>query len=54
MCKIIEDVRNDAVREEIREVVLRMLDAKKYELDEIATISGVSLDKVKKLQQEQL
>ena len=40
MCKLIEDIRNDAVREEIREVAFRMLDAKKYELDEIATISG--------------
>lgn len=48
MCKIIEDMRNES----LREVAIRMLDAKKYELDEIATISGLSIDEVKKLQEE--
>lgn len=43
MCKAIEDMRNDAVREEICEVVFRMLDAKKYELDEIAKASTVDI-----------
>lgn len=50
MCKVIEDMRNES----LREVALRMLDAKKYELDEIATISGLSLDEVKKLQAERI
>lgn len=50
MCKVIEDMRNES----LREVAIRMLDAKKYELDEIATISGLSIDEVKKLQKERI
>ena len=46
MCKVIEDMR----KEERIEVALRMLEAGKYVLDEIANISGLPLDEVKKLQ----
>lgn len=46
MCKVIEDMR----KEERAEVALRMLKAAKYALDEIANISGLPLDEVKKLQ----
>lgn len=49
MCKVIEDMR----REERVEVALRMLEAGKYVLDEIANISDLPLDEVKKLQAEQ-
>ena len=45
MCKIMEDMR----RESLKEVALRMLAAGKYALEEIANISGLSLDEVKKL-----
>lgn len=46
MCKVIEDMR----REERIEVALRMLEAGKYALDEIANISNLPLDEIKKLQ----
>lgn len=45
MCKVMEDMRKDS----LKEVALRMLKAGKYALDEIAAISGLSLDEVKKL-----
>ena len=45
MCKAMEDMRKDS----LKEVALRMLKAGKYALEEIASISGLSLDEVKKL-----
>ena len=54
MCKAMEDMRNESLREGMREgmrkVALRMLQAGKYALEEVAEISGLSLDEVKKLQ----
>lgn len=49
MCKVIEDMR----KEERVEVALRMLEAGKYVLDEIANISGLPLDEVKELKKGQ-
>lgn len=49
MCKAMEDMRNQTLKEGMMEVALRMLKAGKYALDEIAAISGLSLDEVKKL-----
>ena len=49
MCKIMEDMRSES----LKEVALRMLSAGKYALEEIASISGLSLDEVKKLKAEQ-
>ncbi len=49
MCKIMEDMRSES----LKEVALRMLSAGKYALEEIANISGLSLDEVKKLKAEQ-
>ena len=46
MCKVMEDVR----KESLIEVARRMLEAGKYALEEIAIISGLSLDEVKNLQ----
>ena len=46
MCKVMEDVR----KESLIEVARRMLEAGKYALEEIAVISGLSLDEVKNLQ----
>lgn len=50
MCKAMEDMRNQTLREGMMEVARRMLAAGKYALEEIAEISGLSLDEVKKLQ----
>ena len=49
MCKAMEDMRNQTLKEGMMEVALRMLKAGKYALDEIAAISGLPLDEVKKL-----
>lgn len=53
MCKAMEDMRNQTLREGMMEVARRMLAAGKYALEEIAEISGLSLDEVKKLQKGQ-
>lgn len=54
MCKVMEDMRNEATAqgalERSKSVAHRMLEAGKYALDEIAAISGLPLDEVKKLQ----
>lgn len=63
MCKVIEDMVNEAFKQGFEEglkegtekgleqgVALRMLKAEKYPLEEIAAISGMSLEDVKKLQ----
>ena len=54
MCKVMEDMRNEALKEGIKEGAIisarRMITIGKYDLDEIANISGLSLDEVKKLQ----
>ena len=47
MCKVMEDMRKDS----LKEVALRMLAAGKYALEEIANISGLSLEEVKKLKE---
>ncbi len=48
MCKVMEDMRKDS----LKEVALRMLAAGKYALEEIANISGLSLEEVKKLKEK--
>jgi len=66
MCKAIEDMREEALKvgmehgrkegmergrkEGIKSTALRMLEAGKYALEEIAEISGLPLDDIKKLQ----
>lgn len=64
MCKAIEDMRNEALQEGMRRgleqglkrgvkaTALRMLEVGKYALEEIAGISGLSLEEVRKLQME--
>ena len=57
MCKVIEDMRREE-REEGRQETLiqiaqRMLAAGRYALEEIAEISGLSLDEVRQLQGSQ-
>jgi len=53
MCKIMEDMVKEERAEERAETAKRMLNAGKYVLEEIAGISGLSLDEVKKLQADQ-
>ena len=54
MCKVIEDMRKEereeAIKTEKKMTVLRMLEAGRYALEEIVSISGLPLDEVKKLQ----
>lgn len=68
MCKAMEDMRNESLQEGIRQGIkqginqgvkqsvkataLRMLEVGKYALEEIAGISGLSLEEVRKLQAE--
>lgn len=64
MCKAIEEMRNESLQEGItigklegtRETMLksalRMLKAGKYALEEIVSISGLSLEEVQKLKEE--
>ncbi len=53
MCRIMEDMRNESLkkgmREGMKETALRMLAAGKYALEEIANISGLSLEEVNQL-----
>lgn len=50
MCKVIEEMRREEREEGIKATALRMLEAGRYALEEIAVISGLSLDEVKQLQ----
>lgn len=60
MCKAMEDMRNESLQEGMKEglkegmktTALRMLKAEKYTLDEIASISGLSLYEVKKMAED--
>lgn len=60
MCKVMEDMRyeslkegrKEGLREGMKDAALRMLDAGKYALEEIANISGLSLEEVNQLKIE--
>lgn len=53
MCRAMEEMRNQAlkegVKEGVKEVALRMLEAGKYDLEEISVIAGLSLEEVEEL-----
>ena len=49
MCKAMEDMRNQAALERVKAVVYRMLAAGKYSLEEIADMTELFIDEVKKL-----
>lgn len=53
MCKAMEDMRMESLqegrKENMKDTALRMLAAGKYALEEIAAISGLSIEEVKKL-----
>ena len=50
VCKIMEDMRNETLKENAVNIAKQMIEAGKYVLEEIVNISGLSLDDVKKLQ----
>lgn len=54
MCKAMEDMRDESLREGMKEgmktTAFRMLEAGKYALEEIADISGLSLEEVRNLE----
>lgn len=52
MCKIMEEMRTEALEEGIRKVVLRMLESGKYSVEEISNVSGLTPDEVEKLKTE--
>lgn len=56
MCKAMEDMRKESLqegrKENMKDTALRMLAAGKYVLEEIAAISGLSLEEVKKLSED--
>lgn len=52
MCRAMEDMRNQTLKEGMKEVALRMLTSGKYSLEEIANISGLPVDKISKLEIE--
>ena len=56
MCRIMEDMRNESLKKGIKEgrkeAALRMLATGKYALEEIANISGLSLEEVNQLKAE--
>lgn len=49
MCRSMEEMRNQTLRESLIAVALRMLKAGRYTLEEIAECVGLPLDEVKKL-----
>ena len=49
MCRAMEDMRNQAAMERVKAVAYRMLAAGKYSLEEIADMTELSLDEIKKL-----
>ncbi|MCM1161383.1 MAG: PD-(D/E)XK nuclease family transposase [Roseburia sp.] len=49
MCRAMEDMRNQTLKDGMKEVALRMLAAGKYALEEIVNISGLSLEEVEQL-----
>lgn len=53
MCKVMEDMREQSIKEGLaqgmKDTALRMLQAGKYALEEIAAISGLSIEEVQKL-----
>lgn len=58
MCKVIEDMRIqereegrlEGIKEGVQTMVFRMLETKKYTIEDISAISGLSFDEVKELQ----
>ena len=58
MCQAMREIREDERREghetACRETILRMLSKKKFSYEEIAELNAVSVEKVKKLAEQEL
>lgn len=52
MCKIIEDLINEEVRESNIKIVMRMLERGKLSIEEIAEDVGLSVEEVKEISDE--
>ena len=50
MCKAMEDMRNQTLKEGMMDVAKRMLKLEKYSLEEIADISGLSIEEITEIQ----
>lgn len=49
MCKAMEEMRNETIRERNIEIAMAMLASKKLGYEDIASFSGLSVDEVKEL-----
>ena len=49
MCKAMEDMRNQTLKEGMENVAKKMLKAGKYSIEDIVDISGLSVEEVKAL-----
>ena len=49
MCKVMEDMRNQAQRESLVNAALRLLEMGKNTLDEIAKVCNLSIEEVEEL-----
>lgn len=58
MCKILEEIWDEATQkgrqEREKELALHMLRAKKYPLNEIAELSGFTINEIKELQMSEV
>lgn len=52
MCKVVEDMTNEEVRESNIEIAMRMLERGKMSIEEIAEDVGLSVQEVKKISDE--
>lgn len=57
MCRVMEDMRNESLKEGIKEgmkeAALRMIAAGKYAVEEIVSISGLTIEEINQLKAEQ-
>lgn len=53
MCKVVEDMINEEVRENNIAITMRMLEDGKLSVEEIAEYTGLSKDEIKSLSDEQ-
>lgn len=53
MCRLLEGMRNETVKESMISVALRMLELGKYTLEDISYVVDLPLDEVKRLRTEQ-
>ena len=58
MCKSMEDMRNEAYREgemdNMKKIALRMLKTGKFDLENIAELSGMSIEELQKMKKNTL